>query len=63
MGQGSGRVQCRICFKRFRDNYLLKRHAVVHTREKPFECQFCGGRFSRDDGLKAHVKRKHQTNE
>merc|ERR1712110_1376790 len=59
-GHGSGRFQCGICFKRFRDNYKLKRHGVVHTKEKPFPCHLCGGRFTQFDSLKGHMKAKHQ---
>jgi len=59
-GHGTGRFQCGICFKTFRDNYKLRRHAVVHTKEKPFNCHLCGRGFTQIDSLKGHMKAKHQ---
>merc|ERR1712008_469951 len=59
--QGSGLpFQCEICFKTFKKNWFLKRHSVVHTKEKPFACHFCGGRFSLKDSLRMHIKAKHE---
>ena len=57
--QGSRRVQCDVCFENFRDRYNLKRHYVVHTREKPYACSLCDGRFTQISSLKQHVKTKH----
>ena len=54
------RYQCGICFKGFRDNYKLKRHAVVHTKEKAFACHVCGRRFTQIDSVRGHMKAKHQ---
>ena len=57
--QGSRRVQCDVCFENFRDKYNLKRHYVVHTREKPYTCSLCDGRFTQISSLKQHIKTKH----
>ena len=57
--QGSRRVQCDVCFENFRDKYNLKRHYVVHTREKPYACSLCDGRFTQISSLKQHIKTKH----
>ena len=56
---GSRRVQCDVCFENFRDKYNLKRHYVVHTREKPYACSLCDGRFTQISSLKQHIKTKH----
>ena len=58
--QGSGRFKCEMCIKTFKSGYDLRRHSVVHTREKPFACHLCGGRFTQIDSLRMHQKRVHQ---
>ena len=56
---GPLRSQCGICSKRFRDNYKLKRHMVVHTKEKNYVCQLCHKSYGQPDDLKRHIKDKH----
>lgn len=52
--------QCPHCHKHFRRLEHLKRHAKIHTDERPFQCDVaeCGRRFSRSDNLRAH-RRTH----
>ena len=57
---GTRRFQCGVCFKSFRDNYKLKRHSVVHTKEKRFACLLCAGRFTQLESLRGHMKNQHQ---
>ena len=40
--------RCKVCNKTFVRSYRLKRHMVVHTGEKPFPCQYCGRRFTKN---------------
>ncbi|KAF9946770.1 hypothetical protein BGZ70_003032 [Mortierella alpina] len=49
---------CGWSFKRFEH---LKRHMLVHTKERPFVCEFhgCEKSFSRSDNFSAHL-RTHQ---
>ncbi|XP_073910879.1 zinc finger protein 42 homolog [Castor canadensis] len=49
---------CAECGRAFVESAKLKRHFVVHTGEKPFQCTFegCGKRFSLDFNLRTHVR-------
>ena len=47
-----------IFFMKFQDEQKLKRHGVVHTKEKAFECSYpgCKKRFGLKHNLKVHEK-------
>ncbi|ORY06345.1 hypothetical protein K493DRAFT_203391, partial [Basidiobolus meristosporus CBS 931.73] len=51
-------VGCDWSFKRCEH---LKRHQLVHTKERPYVCEYpgCGKSFSRSDNYSAHY-RTHQ---
>ena len=44
---------CPICNGRFTD---LKRHSIIHTGERPYQCDLCSKRFNRKFSLKCHMK-------
>ncbi|KAI8348804.1 hypothetical protein B0O80DRAFT_390285, partial [Mortierella sp. GBAus27b] len=46
---------CEWSFKRYEH---LKRHMLVHTKERPFQCEFpgCNKSFSRSDNFSAHLR-------
>eukprot|EP00088_Acartia_fossae_P071875 TRINITY_DN9968_c0_g1_i3.p1 TRINITY_DN9968_c0_g1~~TRINITY_DN9968_c0_g1_i3.p1 ORF type:complete len:681 (+),score=95.31 TRINITY_DN9968_c0_g1_i3:49-2091(+) len=48
------------CGKRFTESSKLRRHMVVHTKEKNFECPECKKRFTLLQNLKSHVKNHHK---
>ncbi|XP_046858975.1 zinc finger protein 99-like isoform X2 [Xenia sp. Carnegie-2017] len=50
---------CNVCNKVFRDATSLKRHALVHSGERPHKCNYCEKRFRRRDHLKSHETSHH----
>lgn len=51
---------CTICGKTLSSEPALKIHSVVHTREQPYECSFCGSRFSVKGNWRRHVRTVHK---
>ncbi|XP_015854297.1 zinc finger protein 42 homolog [Peromyscus maniculatus bairdii] len=49
---------CAECGKAFTEGSKLKRHLLVHSGERPFQCTFegCGKRFSLDFNLRTHIR-------
>lgn len=52
--------QCKICDKTFVNNANLKRHMVVHTDERPYECDVCGTRYRTSTERNKHVLTDHE---
>ena len=46
--------QCNVCKKLFGTPSQVKRHEVVHTKEKPFTCNTCNQGFTQSQDLKRH---------
>lgn len=43
------------CCKDLKSEHSLKVHQLIHTGERPFECDICKGAFNRKDKLKRHM--------
>ena len=59
MQQTKGSFQCEVCSREFRYNCELKRHFVVHTKEKPFACESCDLQYGTSSNLKRHIRTIH----
>lgn len=52
---------CDVCGTRFSDPSSRRRHEREHVGVKPYPCQLCGESFKRAGQLKAHLGRKHSS--
>ena len=58
MAENSGHI-CSVCNKTFGSAYNLQRHMVVHTKEKPFKCDYCESSYTQSSKLKNHIIKLH----
>lgn len=54
-----GQIICNVCGKYFKFPCDFKRHSVMHTGERDFECDECQKRFKLLSHLKMHIYRFH----
>lgn len=50
---------CEACGKTFSCTYTLRRHAIVHTRARPYECQYCYRSYTQSGDLYRHIRKAH----
>jgi len=55
----SGDHACSFCVKKFKLLVDKKRHELKHTKEKPYQCEFCPVKVGQRGTLNAHIKLKH----
>ena len=53
------RWACPMCPKFFRKPSELRRHEMIHTGEKPFQCTMCDYASNRKANLQSHIQRTH----
>ena len=58
-GQLRKRFQCPHCPKAFQFKNILQSHQVIHTGERPFQCQLCETKFTHYSNLQRHYKQVH----
>ncbi len=46
---------CLVCGRTFSRRWHLKRHSIIHTGEKPFQCPACDRGFNVKENLKSHM--------
>ncbi|KAG8195236.1 hypothetical protein JTE90_027977 [Oedothorax gibbosus] len=52
-----------LCAKTFNCRSSLKRHSVIHTGERDYECQYCLKQFTTNSNMVRHVTNKHSLSE
>lgn len=50
---------CATCGKTFPSPYALRRHQVVHTKERPFICPHCGRDYPQGHQMILHIRKFH----
>lgn len=51
---------CDVCNKTFSVKSSLKLHKLIHNKEDPCTCEYCGRAFIRQDCLMRHMRTKHR---
>ncbi|XP_040192970.1 zinc finger and BTB domain-containing protein 8B [Rana temporaria] len=54
--------KCPFCPYTAKQKGILKRHIRSHTGERPYPCEICGKRFTRQEHLRSHSLTVHRSN-
>lgn len=52
-------ILCSICAKGFESKRDFQVHMLVHTREKPYECDYCGKTYRTSSAVEKHIQIVH----
>ena len=52
-------LPCNVCGKRFPNKRRLEVHQIIHTDEKPFQCDQCDRAFNQPANMSTHKKKVH----
>ncbi|XP_041131121.1 zinc finger protein 91-like [Polyodon spathula] len=61
-GKQNMKHQCTVCLKCFNSPSKLNRHSLIHTDQRPFNCQECGKTFRQLAHLKVHKETHRNIN-
>ena len=53
---GTGQYGCPFCTKTMKKSAFMRRHIMIHTGEKPFQCEFCDFSCNQKSNLGLHMK-------
>ncbi|XP_026862200.1 zinc finger and BTB domain-containing protein 8B [Electrophorus electricus] len=60
--EDAGRLhKCPFCPYTTKQKGILKRHIRCHTGERPYPCEICGKRFTRQEHLRTHAVTVHRS--
>ena len=62
-GEDMKKFSCTKCGKWFHSLQQLNRHSLVHSGERPFNCDICKTSYARADHLKSHKLKIHHVGE
>lgn len=55
----TGKFQCHVCDKQFKEALYLRRHMDIHVNNRKYKCDECGKGFNQYPGLYSHKKNVH----
>ena len=58
--QNNGSHYCEICGHKFLWRWMLSRHMMTHTGEKPHACPLCDYKAARKEQVKNHFVNRHR---
>jgi len=52
--------QCDVCGHKFVWRWMLSRHMMTHTGEKPHACPHCDYKAARKEQVRSHMQNRHR---